>query len=159
MTEKTKRILTLVIIHDHPKVLLGMKKLGFGAGRWNGFGGKVEEGETIEEAARRELKEEAGIEADQLEKIGINEFDWQNGSEVLEVHIFKSRDFRGEPRESDEMSPKWFFADEIPFAEMWSDDVYWFPYFMRGKKFHGKFIFDEKDKVIDYLLNEVKILE
>jgi hypothetical protein len=36
-----KKILTLTIIYQHPRVLLGMKKRGFGAGRWNGFGGKV----------------------------------------------------------------------------------------------------------------------
>jgi len=45
-----KKIMTLCIIHQHPKVLLGMKKRGFGVGRWNGFGGKVNEGETIEQA-------------------------------------------------------------------------------------------------------------
>ena len=38
-----KKLLTLTIIYQHPKVLLGMKKRGFGAGRWNGFGGKVED--------------------------------------------------------------------------------------------------------------------
>lgn len=41
----TNKLLTLV--------LLGMKKRGFGAGKWNGFGGKVQPGETIEEAARQ----------------------------------------------------------------------------------------------------------
>ena len=35
------------------QVLLGMKKRGFGAGRYNGFGGKVEPGETVKEAAIR----------------------------------------------------------------------------------------------------------
>ena len=38
-----------------------MKKRSFGAGKWNGFGGKVKEGEEIHEAAKRETKEEAGI--------------------------------------------------------------------------------------------------
>ena len=37
-----------------------MKKRGFGEGKWNGFGGKVEVGETIVEAAAREVKEECG---------------------------------------------------------------------------------------------------
>jgi len=61
-----KKILTLCIIHQHPKILLGMKKRGHGEGKWNGFGGKVEEGETIEEATRRETKEESGVEVEEI---------------------------------------------------------------------------------------------
>jgi hypothetical protein len=38
-----KKILTLCVPINDGKVLLGMKKRGFGAGRWNGFGGKMEE--------------------------------------------------------------------------------------------------------------------
>ena len=47
------KILTLVLIRESAKVLLGMKKRGFGQGRWNGFGGKVEKGETILQGAIR----------------------------------------------------------------------------------------------------------
>ena len=47
------RLYTLVLVVQPERVLLGMKKRGFGAGRWNGFGGKVEEGETIEDGAKR----------------------------------------------------------------------------------------------------------
>ena len=43
-----RKILTLVLILQDEKILLGMKKRGFGAGRWNGFGGKVREDESIE---------------------------------------------------------------------------------------------------------------
>ncbi len=39
-----------------------MKKKGFGASRWNGFGGKVNEGEDIEDAAIREVLEETSNE-------------------------------------------------------------------------------------------------
>lgn len=49
----TTRLFTLVLVVQPPRVLLGMKKRGFGAGLWNGFGGKVQPGESIEEAARR----------------------------------------------------------------------------------------------------------
>lgn len=49
----TSKLLTLVMVVQPGKVLLGMKKRGFGAGRWNGFGGKVQSGESIEDAARR----------------------------------------------------------------------------------------------------------
>ena len=84
-----RRLLTLCIIHEHPRVLLGMKKRGFGAGRWNGFGGKVHDGESIEEAARRELKEEAGITVGKMKPAGILEFEFErNKGEILRVHIF-----------------------------------------------------------------------
>ena len=56
----SKKILTLVFLREDCRVLLGMKKRGFGAGKWNGFGGKIETGETITEAAVREVKEECG---------------------------------------------------------------------------------------------------
>lgn len=49
----TKKLLTLVLVVEPRRVLLGMKKRGFGAGKWNGFGGKVQTGETIEQGARR----------------------------------------------------------------------------------------------------------
>ena len=47
------KLLTLLFVLKPGKVLLGYKKRGFGVGRWNGFGGKVQQGETIEEAAKR----------------------------------------------------------------------------------------------------------
>ncbi|MEA2098116.1 MAG: 8-oxo-dGTP diphosphatase [Patescibacteria group bacterium] len=151
-----KKILTLCIIHQHPKILLGMKKRGHGVGKWNGFGGKVEQGETIEEAAKREIKEEAGIETKKINKLGILEFIYQDGSGNMEVHIFCAKEFEGNPIESEEMKPKWFDVDEIPFDQMWSDDKYWLPMFLDGKSFRGKFLFDEFNEIIDYSLLEVK---
>lgn len=47
------KLLTLLFVLEPGRVLLGMKKRGFGAGRWNGFGGKIQVGETIEEGAIR----------------------------------------------------------------------------------------------------------
>lgn len=153
-----KKLLTLTIIYQDPKVLLGMKKRGFGKGRWNGFGGKVTDGETIEEAAKRELFEEIGITVEELEKMGILDFEWQNNPEILEVHIFKARDFDGEPEESEEMTSQWFHKDEIPFQQMWQDDKYWFPLFLNGQKFRGKFLFDDSDEILNYNLKEMKEL-
>lgn len=149
--------MTLVIIQQGDKVLLGMKKRGFGAGRWNGFGGKLHNGETIEHAAKRETFEEANIILDYLEKIGIIDFSWQNKPDFcMEVNVFKAKTFAGIPTESEEMKPQWFDIKEIPYDKMWQDDTHWMPLFLAGKKFKGKFILDDNDNILEKELNEVK---
>jgi len=151
-----KKLQTLTIIHQHPKILLGMKKRGFGVGRWNGFGGKLNEGETIEQAAHREIFEEAGIKCNGLKKAGIIDFEFKGNPEVLQVHIFKTDNYSGSIKETEEMKPHWFDVSEIPFNDMWPDDIYWMPMFLEDKKFKGKFIFGESDSIIESKLQEVK---
>lgn len=156
MENERKKILTLCIIHQDPLVLLGMKKRGFGSGRWNGFGGKVQEGETIKEATLRELKEEAGITANGIDRRGIIDFEFNGNPEILQVHIFKGNKIEGKLEESEEMRPQWFQVDEIPFLDMWPDDKYWFPLFLQDKKFRGKFLFDNSDNILTMKLEEVR---
>lgn len=157
-----KKQLTLCMVCKDGEILLGMKKRGFGEGRWNGFGGKVDIGETIEDGARRELKEEVGIVPKEMKKVGILEFSFENDPKTLEVHIFKINSFQGEPLESEEMLPKWFKFEEIPFTQMWSDDEHWFPYMLEDKLFTGKFLFDRPadaeyaSKIISKELKEVE---
>jgi 8-oxo-dGTP diphosphatase/2-hydroxy-dATP diphosphatase len=152
-----RKLLTLSLISKDGKILLGMKKRGFGQGRWNGFGGKVLEGETIEEAAKRELREEVGILAKKLEKRGILRFTFDNlPNELLEVHVFHVLDFEGEPLESEEMKPQWFKIDEIPFDEMWPDDKHWLPLFLKQRKFEGSFHFRNHDILESYTLFEIQ---
>ena len=153
-----KKILTLCIIHRHPQVLLGMKKRGFGAGRWNGFGGKLHDGETIEQATFRELKEEAGVIPKEIRKIAVFDFEFIGNPEIMEVHLFQGLDIKEDPRESEEMRPQWFDVNQVPFDEMWPDDIHWFPLFLADKKFRAKFLFGESDKIMDMKITEVKEL-
>ena len=156
-----KKLLTLCIIQQNNKILLGMKKRGFGAGRWNGFGGKVEQGESLEDAARRELREEVGLEAIDLTEKGVVDFEFENDPKILEVHIFLITKFKGNPQETEEMKPQWFDIVSIPFEQMWSDDIHWMPILLSGKKFKGKFLFDKPStpeysaKIIEKNLYEV----
>ncbi|NTU69400.1 8-oxo-dGTP diphosphatase [bacterium] len=155
----TVKLLTLVVIlsKDRKRILLGMKKRGFGVGRWNGFGGKLIEGETIDDAAHREVTEEIGIKMNKLERHGVITF-YEADPIPLEVTIFSCDDFSGEPKESDEMKPKWFPINSIPYEEMWPDDKYWLPLLIDGKKFKGKFWFKDKNnthKITHYELKRV----
>lgn len=124
-------------------VLLAMKKRGFGAGRWNGPGGKVAEGETVEDACRRETHEETGVDLGAFEPRGVIEFvfegrpEWDN-----ECHVFVATEIRGEPLETEEMRPQWFPVDRIPLDEMWEDDPFWLPDVLRGGRVDRRFVFD-----------------
>lgn len=147
------KVQTLCIIHQENNILLGMKKKGFGRGRWNGFGGNLEEEETLEAAALREVEEEAGIIPLNLQKRGILTF--KSGNNINEVHVFSATSFNGEIKETEEMSPQWFPKNKIPFQKMWPSDRHWFPLFLEGKNFRGHFLFDETDSVIDHNLEEI----
>jgi len=135
------------------EILLGFKKRGFGAGRWNGFGGKVKDGETVEEAARREVKEEAGVIISEIKKLAVNYFFFPSDPLPLEVHVFLSPSFSGVPVETEEMAPRWFKIDEIPFDKMWDDDKHWLPELLAGKKMENFFWFDDADRVVRKEIN------
>lgn len=147
--QRPRKVVTLVIIHEGGKVLLGMKKDGFGGGWWNGFGGKVEPGETVEEAAHRELKEEAGIEVGTLEKAGMLYFDIEGDERLHEGHVFRGSDVIGEPVETSEMiTPRWFDESEIPYDTMWKGDDAWIPLFLEGRTFEGIMTFNAKHELL-----------
>ncbi|XP_002733266.1 oxidized purine nucleoside triphosphate hydrolase-like [Saccoglossus kowalevskii] len=151
----SKKLLTIVYVVKDGKVLLGLKKRGFGAGNWNGFGGKVETGETIEQAARRELEEECALTVDRLEKIGVVDQEFVNDPVVLEIHIFKADNYHGNPAESEEMKPKWFSAEDIPFDKMWADDKYWMPYLLKNVRFYGYYLFEGFHTIIKQKLVKI----
>lgn len=143
------------MLHNDTHILLGMKKRGFAEGRWNGYGGKLMEGETVDAAALRELEEESGIKMESLSKCGILTFIMDGVSETWETHIYAVPNFKGEATETEEMRPQWFKLDEIPFDKMWMDDKLWLPLLIAGKKFKGTFRFKDNDTMLDYELSEV----
>jgi 8-oxo-dGTP diphosphatase/2-hydroxy-dATP diphosphatase len=147
-----KKRLTLLFVHQHPNVLLGFKKRGFGSGKWNGFGGKVEEGEMLEDAAAREAYEEAGIEVEEVVEVGKLTFTYNYLPDVYDVVVFKAYDYYGDPVETDEMKPQWFGVDEIPFETMWPDARYWYPLVLEERYFRGKFELDAFNNVLSYSL-------
>jgi mutator protein MutT len=139
--------LSLLFLLRGDEILLAMKKRGFGAGRWNGVGGKIEPGETIEQAAVRECQEEIGVEPLEIEKVAVHEFYGPN-EPIGKVHVFLSRKWVGEPFETEEMAPLWHKLEEIPYDDMWQDDRVWLPQVLAGRKLEGKFSFDAEDNLL-----------
>jgi mutator protein MutT len=147
---------TLLFLARDDQILLAMKKRGFGANRWNGVGGKIEPGETIEEATIRECEEEIGVTPANLQKMAMLSFKNEvvKGQD-MKVHVFISYDWEGEPAESEEMAPEWFFADMLPFDKMWADDEYWLPAILSGQPIIGSFTFDADDQIMHHDVSPV----
>ncbi len=133
------------------EVLLIHKKTGLGAGKINAPGGHIEEGESPEEAAVRETMEEVGLHTENLQYSGELYFHFLDGLR-LKGTVFLCRDYRGDLIETDEALPFWCSLTEIPWENMWEDDIHWLPRALKGEKFTGKFVFD-KEKMVDMELN------
>jgi 8-oxo-dGTP diphosphatase len=98
----------------------------------------------------REVQEELEITPLGLELRGENRFQFVDGYSI-HVHIFSADDFEGNPVETDEAIPMWFPLDQIPYHEMWADDILWIPHMLKGTYFSGRSVFDN-DQMLDYQL-------
>ncbi len=128
---------TLCFCITDDSVLLAEKKVGFGAGKLNGFGGKVKAGETTEEATLRELREESGLvgKAADLTQVALLNFYFQN---VLRFTclVYTLNQWTGTPQETAEMKKAELFkCSELPFGTslFWSADELWLPHVLRGE--------------------------
>lgn len=143
---------TLLILRDGENILLARKKRGFGKDKYNGVGGKLEPGESIEEAMIRECEEEILVTPTEYEKMGIIEFsEYINGEKAkLVFHLYFATKWIGEPKESEEMDPKWFNIEDIPYDDMFPDDKYWLPLVLEGIKIKAHFEFDEDFNILSH---------
>jgi mutator protein MutT len=155
MTEKT---CTLLFLMRGDEILLAMKKRGFGANRYNGVGGKIDPGETVEEALIRECQEEIEVTPLHFWKVAEHDFVQNTGKNPwrMYVHAYLCDEWKGEPVETEEMAPEWFNLKDIPYDNMWQDDVFWIPQVLAGKKLVGKFTFDEQDNMLTHSTKEVE---
>jgi 8-oxo-dGTP diphosphatase len=134
----TRTCLCLIRRHSAsgPEVLLGLKKRGFGAGKWVGLGGHIEDGEKPAAAAVREVMEESGllVPADALQHMASITFlfphraSWDQTAQVYVTSVY-----HGELAESDEVEPRWFGEHELPLAKMWDDARHWLPAVLAGQ--------------------------
>ncbi len=146
---------TLLFLRKTDQILLAMKKRGVGEGKWNGIGGKVVAGETIEAATVRECQEEIGVTPTDLVKVAELEFFIPHLDYHTLVHTFSTASWEGEPTETEEMAPQWSKIDAIPYNRMWSDDRLWLPKVLAGEKIKGYFEFDEHERVTKSSIEEL----
>ena len=154
----------------HPVVddqlLLIRKQRGAGAGKLVGPGGKVEDGETPVEAARREVREELRVDPFGVEKRGEFDFHFRDSEadrrgaseraseegrparsavdeDSMHVHVFAADGVEGEPEATEEAVPEWHPVADPPYDEMWVDDRVWLPHLLAGETFRGEFVLSD----------------
>ena len=151
------RTTLLYIIKDN-KILLPEKKRGFGVGKLNGVGGKIENDESIEQAMLRETMEEIGVKPIDFEQRAIIHFDlfYKGEKEKEDTYVFVASNYIGELIETEEMKPKWFELKNLPFEKMFSDDRLWLNSLIEGKKFEANIILDEDFNTTDFNIKYIK---
>lgn len=113
---------SVIVENEKGEVLLGRRTDNH---MWGYSGGSVELGETVEECAKRELFEEMGLEAEELELFMVNSgpeahYIYPNGDEVYNVEIvYLCRKYHGEvKRQEEEVEEIRFFStEEMPSME------------------------------------------
>lgn len=149
---------TLCLLEKDQQILLGLKKKGFGKGKYNGVGGKLEPGETKEEALLREVREEIGINLLNYDYRGKIEFIelYQGNKTNLIFYLYTATSWEGDIIETEEIKPYWFNKESIPYAKMFNDDKYWLPYILKGHNINAFFEFDDAWKILKQSIDIIK---
>jgi 8-oxo-dGTP diphosphatase len=132
---------TLLFVVRDGEILLIRKKRGFGAGKINGPGGRVDPGESPRACAIREVQEELRVTPTGVDQRGELKFQFSDGFSI-HGYVFRASGCVGEPVETDEAIPLWTAVDRIPYREMWADDAIWVPWLLAGERFVGRVLFD-----------------
>ena len=109
MDKKIRKAVRTYLIKDNKVVVINYKQ------RDNGYydipGGKIEDGETPEEASIREFKEETGITIKKQHYIGHNTIEYPD--RIFEFKIYLVDDYSGDPLEFEENYSMWINVDDL----------------------------------------------
>ncbi|HCX72364.1 MAG TPA: DNA mismatch repair protein MutT [Candidatus Cloacimonas sp.] len=112
-------------------------------GKYNGLGGKFESGESPEECARREIKEESGLTAQVLNLKGVICFPNFDGSNDWYVFVFCVPKFKGKLIESPEGKLEWIDNSKLNKIPLWKGDYIFIPWLGKNNFFSAKFCYEK----------------
>lgn len=144
MSDPLRLCLVLVLreVDGRRQVLLGEKRRGFGTGRVVAPGGKIDAGESPAQAAVRELEEETGLLAQQVEGVGVITFRFAgHPNDDRIAHVFRTVEVTGQVTPSDELSATWIDTAAVPYQRMWADSRHWLPFAMDGALGAPEFVY------------------
>jgi 8-oxo-dGTP diphosphatase len=111
MDKPIRKAVRCYLIKDNEVVVTKYKKGNKKEGYYDIPGGKIEEGETPKQTAIREMKEETGIEIQNLKYKGIMTIEYPDRMFIFDTFI--SKEYEGEPQEFEENTSEWIDIDEL----------------------------------------------
>ncbi len=151
MTMKPQLATLCYLIKDNKTLMIyrNKKQNDYHEGKWNGLGGKFEAGETPEECAIREVKEESGLLMKNPRMHGFITFPMFDGVKDWYVFLFTATEFDGELIDSNEGRLEWIPNEKLTELNLWEGDKIFIPWLFQEKFFSAKFNYKNK-KFIDY---------
>lgn len=126
------------------------KKDDFHEGKWNGLGGKFEDGETPEECVIREVEEESGLKIEEPHLHGFITFPEFDGKNDWYVFLYSAEKFEGNLLQNPgEGNLEWIANENLLKLNLWEGDKIFIKWLFEKKFFSAKFIYKNK-KFIDY---------
>jgi 8-oxo-dGTP diphosphatase len=108
-------------------------------GKWNGLGGKLELGETPEACARREIREESGLEVANLRLHGVLTFPAFADEETWMAFVFTADYKAGDLIEPHEGELAWIDDSALLDLNLWPGDRIFLPWLEEDRFFSGRF--------------------
>jgi len=139
------QLATLCYVINRDKTLMLhriKKKNDVHEGKWNGLGGKFEAGETPQECAVREVKEESGLLIKDPMMHGFITFPMFDGKKDWYVFLFTAKEFSGELIDSHEGKLEWIDNDKLLDLNLWEGDRIFIPWLFQEKFFSAKFVYN-----------------
>lgn len=140
------KLATLCYVRSNKKTLMlhRIKKAqDMHKGKWNGLGGKLENGESPEECAVREIEEESGLRVSDPQLRGVLTFPAFDGMEDWYVFVFTATQFTGELIDSPEGVLGWVDDEKLFDLNLWAGDKIFMRWLNQDKFFSGKFTYNE----------------
>ena len=140
------KLATLCYLKDNGKTLMvhRIKKANdMHWGKWNGLGGKLEPGETPEECAVREIREESGLVVTNPVFKGFLTFPAFSNEENWYAFVFVVHEFQGQLIDSPEGDLKWIDDSDLLSLDLWEGDRIFIPWLDRPGYFSGKFVYKD----------------
>jgi 8-oxo-dGTP diphosphatase len=146
------KLATLCYVRKNGKTLMihrVKKENDYHQGKWNGIGGKFDQGETPEECVIREVEEETGLKIKSPHLHGLLTFPMFDGNDDWYVFVYTANEFEGKLIDSKEGNLAWIPNDELTNLNLWDGDKYFLPWLFQDKFFSAKFNYED-GKMKDY---------